>query len=242
MEKSAISRINPDKILWVLTLTSVSGLRHLIDVEVVDEYRALYEKGLKDAGDIPKELISPKRTKFKSSSLEKIKRYHEDFLKIKDKYDALDAIERLKNPSTIEMKLLNEDFTESIKSLGGLTQSKNGNEKKYLKMINKYAFFWRRDGFYAYMLANAVAAVRVAGMLGYLSKEEMIIELDCIGSIISDRYDSYELFGRLASISHEFMGEAVFLKEMKKGITVMNIMLEEVYHTLWNFIPWGGKR
>ncbi len=215
-------KLSPQKIVWVLSLSHLSALSHAYDLEVVDQYASLYEEAhALDALDMA--VLCPKQCDA----------YVQHFLKLRNSESYYNVIEQLMTGDTALNRRVNADFINAALGQGG-----NSDLEKFVAANH---LFWRRNGYRAYELSNAIVAVRLAGAGGTFTREEVLTYLDRIGTLIETSYRDYESFARLCALSHRYTQVAPAFSSCAAGMNKEVLKPAIFKYTLWQAIPWGGN-
>ncbi len=213
--------LSAQKIVWVLSLSNLSALSHSYDLEVIDRYAHLYrEAPTVDA--IEMEVLCPKQCDA----------YVQHFLKLSPSEPYYDAVEQLMAGDSVVNRRVNAAFVNAALGQRGASAVE--------KFVSTNHLFWRRNGYRAYELANAIVTARLAGASGTFTREEVLTYLDRIGTLIERAYRDYETFARLCALSHRYTQMAPAFSSYTAGMH-KEVLRPAIYkHTLWQAIPWGG--
>lgn len=228
--------MNHKKILWVSSLTLVSGIQDTLDKKIESKYFELYDRDLDKENDEIWEVICPSKETLSKSQIRNMYGFTRIFLNISGRESFIQRINSLRMPRSFIGDMINKDFFEYMQKPP--VNKRLTGDTNYKKIIDRFGFFWRQNSYFGYSLANAVAITRWAGVENIITKEEVLMILDDIADLIIKNYHSYEVFARNAMISDEIIKEKPEFRRIKRGIRTNKMNLEVVYHGFWSHIKW----
>lgn len=114
-------------------------------------------------------------------------------------------------------------------------------EEEYSKTLKQYKYFWNRNSYYAFNLANAVALLRIGGMKGFFSSDYIEEKLLEIADIVESNYSDYESFGlHVTMTTHLLKILSDDLSKYPLKCFLDNDYLWMSTECIWKFIPWTG--
>jgi hypothetical protein len=226
------------KILWVCSLTLVSGIQDALDKKIESKYTKLMKSDIEEANDEFWEVVCPDKSSLSRSQIKDMNLFTNCFLNIHGRDRFVECINSLRMNRSVIGDMINKDFLEYMQLA---PENKSGRGySKYNILIDRFGFFWRQNSYFAYRLANAIAITRWAGVENIATKKEVLMILEDIADLIIKEYPSYEVFGRNAMLSHEIIKEKPEFKEIRRGVRTEEVKMEIVYHGFWSQIGWGG--
>ncbi len=240
------------KQLWALYLGTLSFLGNQLDNDTLRKHKKIWKLINDENYELPEAIIyGAPEIEFdlmRKGYVFLITNFVQQKYDIKHRNDLLWEVDRLIKGSELTKEVSREIQRIKLIPNSYLKELLDNKYKKESKLrINIYKLILMNleslssSGIYAYDLANAISLCRIAGVYGYLTKEEIIDKVNSIAKIVHENYSNYQEFAIASRLGYEI--DVCKLKDNNSklfGLSKNNVM-DQVGYSIWPHLPWPEK-